>query len=422
MRGTGILATCVNARRVTLLGALFVLSAIGGLTPSLAGQQQNQVSKPPGQPAGQGKKLSTATDQSTQGATTSSHYLKITINPSTANIIQGAVYGLDAEIENISNEQVTVDVGKIQLAVQPELAPPDISCTWLYNAGSNTALPSPLVMQPGDHFTIFFDTGRSSDGATVPPDCKADLWGRLRRRLDFVPGKYSFMLTGTFSIPVAAITSAQSGASPATAADTAESSTKSDEHYFTEMVSLPVTIDQFQIIIYAGLGGLLAFLVMSLRSSGTLSEYAAKLQAGSTKPHPKSLIIARQAAAAILVSVTVTVVASRLTSTSFPVRVSVEDFWGAFTVGFVSYFIGGKFIDKLAEIVQGPPLPAAAAPGAAPARQAAPAAAPGAAPAEGGADPLSGSLEREISSQPAAPPDQEVDGTDKEQVQVGKGQ
>ena len=63
----------------------------------------------------------------------------------------------------------------------------------------------------------------------------------------------------------------------------------------------------------------------------------------------RALFILRSASAAILVSVTVTVIASRLSTTSFPVKVSVDDFWGALTIGFVSYFIGGKFIDKLSD-------------------------------------------------------------------------
>jgi hypothetical protein len=366
MLGPNILVRGAKTRQIRRLGALLIVSTIGGLTPSLAAQAKNKLSTTAGQSAAQAKNQpSTAAGQSAAGATNAtSHYLKITINPSTANIIQGAVYGLDAEIENTSNLQITVDLHKIQLAVQPELAPPNISCTWFYDAASNSALPSPMVMQPGDHFTVFFDTGTSSEGGTVSPDCRADFLGRLRRRLDFVPGKYSFVLTGTFSVP-ATLARSSPGVSPTTPAGTVEASTKPDEHYFTETVSLPVTIDQAQIIIYAGLGGLLAFLVMSFRNASTLSEYAAKVQAASSKPHPKFLIIARQAAAAILVSVTVTVVTSRLTSTSFPVKVSVEDFWGALTVGFVSYFIGGKFIDKLAETLKpGPPAPAPAVPGA----------------------------------------------------------
>jgi hypothetical protein len=295
------------------------------------------------------QRASTESGQTLGGATDiASHDLHITINPSTANIIQGAVYGLDAELENVSNLPLSVDRGVIQLAVQPELAPPNVSCTWFYTAVANPKVPMVMLMQPGDHFTVFFATG-PKDSLRNSPQCQATYWGRLRRQLDFVPGNFSFVLTGTFSTPKAVSPSAQpSISSPQTSLSSQIASTP-EEHYFPEAASLPVTIDQSQIIIYAGLGGLLGFLVMSFRNSTTLSEYAAKVQSASLKPPPKFLIILRQAAGVILISVTVTVIASRLSTTSFPVRVSVQDFLGALTVGFVAYFVGGKFIDKLSE-------------------------------------------------------------------------
>jgi hypothetical protein len=330
----------MNAWR-SRVGALILLSTIGSLTSSLPVHSAQQ---PP------------TKHQGTSGASNASHYLHVTINPSTANIIVGAVYGLDAEIENISSVPITIDIDQIQLSVQPELAPPNVSCTWFYDAVANDRVPSPIVMRPGDHFTFFFDTGSAARPNTLKesPQCEATFWGGLRRRLDFVPGNFAFVLTGTFTFtPAPLLTGSGSGsASPVPGA-----STEPEEHYFAETATLPVTIDQFQIITYAGLGGLLAFLVTSFRNANTLSEYAGKLQAGSSKPPLKIVIILRGAGAAILLSVTVTVIASRLSTTAFPVRVSVEDFWGALTVGFVSYFIGGKFIDKLSQTLTPGPQP-----------------------------------------------------------------
>jgi hypothetical protein len=146
---------------------------------------------------------STATTPPTASTSSSSHYLQITINPSTAHIIEGAVYGLDAELENTSSVPVTIDVEKMLLSVQPELAPPNISCTWFYNAVANDTVPSPMVLRPGDHFIVFFDTGSAVSDALLnkSPQCKTSLWGSLRRRLDFVPGNYAFVLTGVFSVP-----------------------------------------------------------------------------------------------------------------------------------------------------------------------------------------------------------------------------
>ncbi len=291
-----------------------------------------------------------------QPTSSTSRYLGVTINPSTTNIIEGAVYGLHAELENVSSVPITLDLGHLQLAVQPELAPTDFSCTWFYDAARN-GLTS-LAMLPGDHFTVFFDTGAraSAEALKADPSCVANFWGRLRRRLDFVPGNYAFVVIGSFTYTptLQGISSlpASKSASPAVEA-------KPEEHYFAQTANLPVTIDQAQVIIYAGLGGLLAFLVMTFRSANTLSEYAGKVQATSDKPPFKLVIIARGAGAAILLSATVTVIASRLSTTAFPVKVSVDDFWGAITVGFVSYFIGGSFIDRLSGLTSTsqPPLP-----------------------------------------------------------------
>lgn len=310
--------------------------------------------------SGSVKQPSTSPDQPTAGMVgSSSHYLQITISPSTAHIIQGAVYGLDAEIQNASTLPITIDFNELELTVQPELAPPNVSCTWFYDAVVNTKVPAPLVMQPGDHFTVFFDTGSAADINALhnAPQCKASSWERVRRQLDFVPGNYSFVMTGTFTTP--ALTNSTSDTSSKTPNATSDGSAKPDKHYFTETAILPVTIDQSQIILYAGVGGLLAFLVTSFRSAGTLWEYAGQGQKGSRPDSrlKRTLFILRSVAAAILVSVAVTVIAGRLSTTSFPIKVSVEDFWGALTVGFVSYFIGGKFIDKLSDtLTPGGPL------------------------------------------------------------------
>jgi hypothetical protein len=266
-----------------------------------------------------------------------SRNVKITINPSTSHIIVGAVYGLDAEIQNTSNVAVTIDLKKMFLSVQPELAPPNIACTWFYSPAQGDDQP-PMIMRPGDHFTVFFDTGARAADRSVSPQCKATFWGGVRRRLNFIPGNYAFILTGSYLLPKSVPT--LPAGSVTLPINSSRSAPESEEHYFTETASLPVAIDQTQIILYAGLGGLLAFLVMTFRQAAQTSNRASVQ--GFFVSLPK-------AAAAILVSVTVTVIASRLSTTSFPVKVSVEDFWGALTVGFVSYFIGGKFIDKLSD-------------------------------------------------------------------------
>ena len=47
-----------------------------------------------------------------------------------------------------------------------------------------------------------------------------------------------------------------------------------------------------------------------------------------------------------------TIVSSRLSDSQFPIKVSVLDGWGAITIGFLSYFVGNKFIDSLRNLVK----------------------------------------------------------------------
>jgi hypothetical protein len=222
--------------------------------------------------------------------------------------------------------------------VQPELAPPEGACTWFYEASYNQKISPLMVLQPGDNFTVFFDTGAKTSAETWNKNmsCQTTFWDRMRKRLDFVPGSYAFVLTGSFTDPHSDL--------PSTGTNTPA------KHFFTATTNLSVAIDQAQIVFYAGLGGLLAWLVTTFRTAATLGEYVSIVQVSSGSSLSNSLLILRKIAGAILISVTVTVIASRLSATAFPVKVSVDDFWGALTVGFVSYFIGGKFIDKLSDI------------------------------------------------------------------------
>lgn len=247
-------------------------------------------------------------DQKTFAMESTSGSLRILFNPSTSRIVRGSVYGLDAEIENISGKTINIDLSTVSLAVQPELEPIKGNCTSFYAARYNPAIDHEIVLQARDHFTVFFDIEsplKGREGVNCP---SANLLTKIRKNLDFTPGNYAFVLTGVESI-------------------------QQERHFFTETARLPVGIDQQQIMIDAGIGGLLAWLVTHFRRRNNFDL--------------RSFAPWRKMAGAVLLSSTITIVASRLSTTQFPLKVSVEDFWGALTVGFVSFFVGGKFIDKL---------------------------------------------------------------------------
>jgi hypothetical protein len=280
----------------------------------------------------------------------STNTVQVTFDTAPSQVIQGSAFSLVADIQNTTSSLILIDLDTVYLAVQPELAPPSAVCEWFYPASYEASLPSKIYLQPGDHLTVFFNAAEKTDANTWNkyPTCRANWWGRVLKRLDFLPGSYSFLLRGTYysNLPTATTGGSQPQASTG-ASLPAPASASGDEHFFSASANLPVAIDQTQIILYAAIGGLLAWLVMTFRSSPTPE--------GQPLAFQQRLVVwigvLRKIAAAMLVSVTVTIVASRLSATSFPVKVSVDDFWGALTVGFVSYFIGGKFIDRLADSV-----------------------------------------------------------------------
>lgn len=56
--------------------------------------------------------------------------------------------------------------------------------------------------------------------------------------------------------------------------------------------------------------------------------------------------ISLNAIAAVVFSCVFTILLSRLSDTSFPVKITVSDFWGAITIGFVAAYFGRSWLDK----------------------------------------------------------------------------
>jgi len=270
-------------------------------------------------------------------------FIQVTISPSTPHIIRGAVYSIDAQIKNVSSGVVAIDLKSITLAVQPEVAPAMEGCAWFYGGFYSSSISDKeapaFVLQPKEHITVFFNIGNSAGSSDA--NCTLGRLGNIRRSLDFVPGPYTFELMGRFLLP-------KSGSSSSPSDPTAWS----PERIFSQSAALDVGIDQANILAFAALGGLFAFLVMAFRDQGDLANLAVE-QIGTRTWFRKLAVLMKNAIGAAILSAAVTIVASRLSNTEFPIKVSVNDFWGALTIGFVSYFVGGKFIDKLAGLIKG---------------------------------------------------------------------
>jgi hypothetical protein len=127
---------------------------------------------------------------------------------------------------------------------------------------------------------------------------------------------------------------------------------------FAQSATFQVGIDQTQIIIFAIVGGLLAYLVVTVRSdTGALNHFSDMLKAETglsaiAKLASKEGVVllfsvVRDVIGVAILSSAFTIVSSRLADTQFPFKISVLDGWGAITIGFLSYFAGNKFIDAL---------------------------------------------------------------------------
>jgi len=160
-------------------------------------------------------------------------------------------------------------------------------------------------------------------------------WGpvaQLRRYVGFVPGDYQLSVVAKFWTdprrrPLRYISQSQTAV-------------------------IHVAAPQTVILFGAEIGGVLAYVLLPSRrrereGATTVSDrqgnrlfYVWRL----TKPYRRRI---SGGIAAMLWSAMVTILLARLSETQFVVRVSVNDFWGAITIGFVAQYVGSKWLERL---------------------------------------------------------------------------
>lgn len=261
--------------------------------------------------------------------------LKIIIGSSRASVTRDGSYGVFADLENVSSEVVTITPGETVLVVQPEVSQPDACVD--SEIGIFPALPKPantgtntseIHLQPKEHYKVFWDLSRREHKTNCPQQ------SGVRDYLGFVPGDYAFTVEGIAYTP-------PSNGQPPLA------------HTYTETTTLRVSISQMSTALAAFLGALLAYLVVALQPGHDFDRWRPGLP--PTGQIKIAAVLLRNAFSAGLLGSAVTIVASRLSDTQFPIKVSVSDFWGALTIGFVAYFAGTKFIASIATRFAVPP-------------------------------------------------------------------
>ena len=322
--------------------------------------------------------------------------LKITLTPSELPLKLGSNSNIAADIQNVSNQPVEIETTSIQLMAHSILTPSGSLCSAPLPATSNSQIMQDqyLVLEPQDHFSVFFNLSQRSmtdqqrakllaDSQAQPgaqpvqvggqpaaatqltpyqrdlqdiylQSCQTTTTGRIKRAIDFTPGNYDYYLSGRFSVCHMVSGKNMVGEQISCYVPTRP---------FGQNATFQVGIDQSLIIIFSIVGGLLAYLVVTVRSAdGPISDFFALLMSESgfrgighafSKDGLVLLLkILRDSIGVAILSSAFTVVTSRLSDSQFPVKVSVLDVWGAITIGFLSYFAGNKFIDSLRSTIK----------------------------------------------------------------------
>ena len=327
------------------------------------------------------------------GPATTAMPLKITLTPSETPLKIGSTSNIAATIENISSRPVRVELNMLQLTTHTIVAGSSSRCALAIAPNYNASFGPEATLQPQDQVSVLFNLSQafeygpsaiaamakanataSTPVASETPEakaqrekqamidakqtatdaekaCSAGMWGSVKRAIDFSPGSYDYFLSGFFSLCLY-----PEAKSP-------------DPSCYLPMRSLSVKatftvgIDQTSIIVFAVVGGLLALLVVTFNNSTTpgsvmASFGAAPSTAGGLLGFWQRLSSSQGFAAVIkflihsvgaaILSASFTIVSSRLSDTQLPVKITILDAWGAMTVGFVSYFVGQKFIRALA--------------------------------------------------------------------------
>jgi hypothetical protein len=166
-----------------------------------------------------------------------------------------------------------------------------------------------ILLKPGDTYNAFWTEAPS--GKSKIEYVYAQITTQLQYLL-FVPAKYDFVVITRYRTD-----------SPTSAYRT-----------LSTTVTLPVSAPLFVILVGAALGGIIGYVIFPKQ----------RQQDSRNVPFFGPLVRVMGAA---LLSVIVTILISRISETQFPIKVTVNDFWGSIAIGFVAYYSGIKLLEKI---------------------------------------------------------------------------
>jgi hypothetical protein len=278
--------------------------------------------------------------------------VSIEIETSRAQLTAGEGIGVAAEITNGSADQsILVKETSVTLTVPPEMSGANDTRTWFayfptehppqaIKTDVKTEEFAELVLQPKNTYQVFW-TPIDARPHTMKPD--ASVLSRIATQLNnvmeqvatdlgflfFTPGDYK--LTAQVKYWIMPVTMDKNST------------------YRTVQKSTVVHIAAPQLVIIIGaiLGGLIAYFVLP-RSTRDEQKTVTTVESG-TKIEAFFVRVARRTYGLFgvcLLSAIVTILLARISETQFLVKVTVNDVWGAITIGFFANYVGSKILER----------------------------------------------------------------------------
>lgn len=253
--------------------------------------------------------------------------ISIDIEPSRSQLIAGEGLGVIAKVKNVS-PTLAISIGEWDMRLvlplelegargavrgRPGFFPTGFHDTHVTNDAEY--FNNFVTLKPGDTYNVFWTESPSSASwiAYIGKQISIQL-----QFLFFTPGQYDITVITKYWVN--------------------EGLPGEDYRTVTKSVLLPVSAPQFVILFGAAIGGLIAYFIFP--KAGRHIKRSERL----------SLRLIRQIAGvfgAMLMSVIVTILLSRISETQFVIKVTVNDFWGAIVIGFVANYGGSKILDMI---------------------------------------------------------------------------
>jgi len=282
--------------------------------------------------------------------------IAITIEPTRPQLTVGPGFGVVAEIKNISGSDVVyMWENYTALVVPPEVwdpskrnpADPTKADSWgsLWAFFPTDTRPESgficIALQPGDSYNVYWNTRPADQPLSLP----AYLFRQIKSELYFMffsPGPYKLSV-------IVQYWSTKSGKDQPYACHGAKRSDPASLNDFrtaSQSVTLLVAAPQSVTLFGAAVGGLIGYSILPTARR--------RLRPTADSGGPPVIRWIRVAArvsigflGAVLLSMIVTILLSRISETQFFVRVTVADLWGAIAVGFVANYVGAKVLDRI---------------------------------------------------------------------------